>query len=204
MAEILHEIPDAPPEASLIEQADVAVAKAVAPLSQSPWVKALGVLSEAGDQPQMRILCAGVIAWGLYRGDKKLARTGVRMLAAHSVATGMKTVIKHRVDRTRPTLLVEEGRYDMAPGDSHEHDESSFPSGHTAGAVAVAAAVAHEYPAAAPAAYAAAAAVAVMQIPRCKHYVSDVGAGAVVGVVAAASVSLAAGLVGNGPRAGSA
>lgn len=181
-----------PADASIVEKADVAVAKAVAPISNSPVVRALGTMSEIGDQPQMRLLCVGVIGWGLYRGDARLARAGVRMLAAHSVATGMKTLVKHRVDRTRPTVLVEEGRYAMARGESREHDESSFPSGHTAGAVAVAAALAHDYPKAGPAAYAVAAAVAVLQIPRCAHYPSDVGAGAVVGLVAAAGTNAAA------------
>lgn len=188
------ETPDLPADASIIEKADVAVAKAVAPVSRSPVMRALGTLSEVGDQPQMRILCAGVIGWGLYRGDARLAGAGLRMLVAHSVATGMKTLVKHRVDRTRPTVLVEEGRYEMARGKSREHDESSFPSGHTAGAVAVAAALAHDYPRAAPAAYAAAAAIAVLQVPRCTHYPSDVGAGAAVGLAAAAVTNAAAGL----------
>lgn len=192
MSEILDDIPDAPADATIVEKADVAVAKAVAPISRSPAMRVLGVLSDVSDQPPMRILCAGVIGWGLYRGDRKLVRVGVRMIAAHSVATGMKTLIKHRVDRTRPTLLVEEGRYEMAPGQSREHDESSFPSGHTAGAVAVAAAVAHDYPEAGPAAYAAAAVIAALQIPRCTHYASDVGAGAIVGMAAAAGVNAAA------------
>ncbi len=191
MSEILDDIPDAPADATIVEKADVAVAKAVAPISRSPAMRVLGVLSDVSDQPPMRILCAGVIGWGLYRGDRRLVLVGVRMIAAHSVATGMKTLVKHRVDRTRPTLLVEEGRYEMAPGQSREHDESSFPSGHTAGAVAVAAAVAHDYPEAGPAAYAAAAVIAALQIPRCTHYASDVGAGAIVGLAAAAGVNAA-------------
>ncbi len=191
MSDILDDIPPAPDDATVVEKADVAVARAVAPVSRTPVMRALGTLSEVGDQPQMRVLCAGVIAWGLVRGDARLTRTGVRMLVAHSVATELKSLIKHRVDRTRPTVLVEEGRYAMAQGTSREHDESSFPSGHTAGAVAVAAAVAREYPEAGPAAYAAAAAVALLQIPRCTHYASDVAAGAVVGLVAAAGVNAA-------------
>lgn len=204
---MLSNIPDAPVRASPIEKADVAVVKAVAPLGQAGFMRALGWLSEAGDQPQMRILCAGVIAVGLYKGDAKLAGAGVKMLIAHSAATGMKALVKHRVNRTRPTLLVEEGRYGMAAGDSREHDKSSFPSGHTAGAVAVAAAFAHEYPGAAGAAYAAAGGIAVMQIPRCAHYPSDVGVGALIGLAAATGTRAVADLVGGlddeegGPRA---
>ena len=186
------EIPDAPPDASVFEKADVAVAKAVAPVRKSRFVQAMGTASELSDQPQMRILCAGVIGAGLWRGDKRLVGAGVRMLLAHSIATGIKTAVKHRVDRTRPNVLVDEGRYVMAPGSSGEHDETSFPSGHTAGAVAVAGAFAHDYPEYRTAAYAGAAFMSLMQIPRCKHYPSDVGAGAVIGVAAAGLVNYAA------------
>ena len=187
------DIPDAPAQANLLERADVAVAKAVAPVSDTPLVKVLGALSEASDQPQMRILCAGMIVAGWVRGDRRLAGAGIRMLAAHSLATGIKTLIKHRIDRTRPTLLVEEGRYDMAPGNSDEHDESSFPSGHTAGAVAAAMAYARVYPEHRGGAYAIAAAASLMQVPRCKHYPSDIGAGAIIGAVAAVAVDALAG-----------
>lgn len=179
------------PQANSLEKADVAVAEAVAPIAQTPLVRALGTLSEVSDQPQLRLLCAGVILAGWWRGDARLARTGVRMLAAHSLATGIKTAIKHRVDRTRPTVLVDEGRYDMGAGESDEHEETSFPSGHTAGAVAVAAAFGHEYPEYRSAAWLAAGAASLMQIPRCKHYPSDVGVGAMIGAAAAAGVGAA-------------
>ena len=191
--EVPQEIPDAPPDANPVEKADVAVAKAMAPASRTPLVHALGTLSEIGDQPPMRILCAGVIAAGLLRGDVRLAGAGIRMLAAHSIATWAKTWVKNRVDRTRPAVLVEEGRYDMAPGTSGKHDESSFPSGHTAGAVAAAGALARVYPALRVPAYGTAALVALMQIPRCKHYPSDVGAGAALGLASAALVNAVAG-----------
>lgn len=177
------------PDANPIEKADVAVAKAMAPIRESPVVRVLGTLSEIGDQPEMRLLCAGVIAAGLWRGDAKLAGAGTRMLVAHSLATVAKTAIKHRVDRTRPNVLVDEGRYGMAVGERREHDETSFPSGHTAGAVAVAATFARDYPEHAGAAWTVAGLVAAMQVPRCKHYPSDVGAGAVLGLAAAALVS---------------
>lgn len=181
--------PDPPPEANALEKADVAVANAMAPAARTPLVQALGTLSEAADQPPLRFLCAGLVALGLWRGDKRLAGAGVRMLVAHSLATGIKTAIKHRVDRTRPTVLVEEGRYQMGAGNSRQHEDTSFPSGHTAGAVAAAGAFAHDYPRYRAVAYGLAGVAALMQIPRCKHYPSDVGAGTAIGVAAAAAVN---------------
>ena len=177
-----------------VEKVDIDLAQAVALEEDSAAGRLVGKFAELGDQPPMQLLCGATIAAGAARGDRRLFRAGLRMLAAHSLATGLKSFVKHRVDRTRPSVLVEEGRYDMGAGTSREHDYTSFPSGHTAGAVAAAAAYAHVYPEHRAAAYAAAGAVALMQIPRCKHYPSDVGAGAAIGLAAAG----AAGAAGNG------
>ena len=139
-----------------------------------------------GDQPPLRILCGAVIAAGAWRGDSRLAGTGLRMLAAHTLATGIKTIVKGQVDRTRPSLLIEDCEYEARPGESDDHDRTSFPSGHTAGVVAVAAVFGQAYPEHRLAAYSAAAFMALVQVPRRAHFVSDVAAGAVIGLVGAA------------------
>ena len=176
---------------SKLEKADLAAVDAAKPWAGTPPMKIVSVLSEVGDQPQMRLLCGAVIAAGLVRGDKKLAGTGLRMLAAHSLATFAKNVIKHRIDRTRPRSKHKPGKdHRLSPGDSHAKEETSFPSGHSAGAAAVARAFARDYPQHAGPAYAAAGAVAVAQIPRCAHYPSDVGAGLAIGVAAEALVDV--------------
>lgn len=172
-----------------VEKADIAVAREAGAARDHPAVAALGKFGELGDQPPMVALCAATIAAGLVRRDGRLASTGVRMLAAHALATGIKRVIKHSVDRTRPKLLVEEGRYETGPGRHKDGEYSSFPSGHTAGALAVARAYARDYPEAAWPAYAGAAMIAGIQVPRCHHFPSDIGAGAVVGWAAEAAVS---------------
>ncbi|HEY5724272.1 MAG TPA: phosphatase PAP2 family protein [Allosphingosinicella sp.] len=194
---------------SKLEKADLAAVDAARPLSGSRPMKIVSVLSEVGDQPQMRLLCGAVIAAGLVRGDKRLAGTGLRMLAAHSLATFAKNAIKHRIDRTRPRSKHKPGKdHRLAPGDSRAKEETSFPSGHSAGAAAVARAFARDYPEHARPAYAAAGAVAAAQIPRCAHYPSDVGAGLAIGVAAEALVDAAVRLVttlpldGGGPGGG--
>ena len=143
-------------------------------------VRLAGAASEIGDQPQMRWLCAGTIALGAVRRDPKLALTGVRMLAAHTLATWGKGRVKAVIDRTRPD--AEQDGYRFEPGDSDAHDENSFPSGHSAGVVAVAQAFAREYPRHAFAARAAAGVVAAVQVPRGKHFIGDVLAGALIGL----------------------
>jgi membrane-associated phospholipid phosphatase len=182
-------VPDAVNNASAIEQADVQVAKAVAPYRNSRTVRVLGQISELADQPPLITICSVTLAWGLLSGNRRLAVTGARMLAAELVATGIKSVVKRSIDRTRPKLLVEEGRYEMGAGSRSESPINSFPSGHTAGAVTVARAFARDYPEYAGTAYGVAAAAAAIQVPRCTHYPSDIAAGTVVGLVAEMAVS---------------
>lgn len=176
------------PNHTKVEKADIAVAEAAAPLRHTPPVKALGFLSEVADQPPLFAICAAVLAFGIANGRPRVARAGARMLAAEALATFLKSEIKHRVDRTRPRVLASGGRYRMEKGQSRDSAVSSFPSGHTAGAVAVARAVAREYPEARGAAYLAAGAIAAIQIPRCQHYVSDLAGGAALGIAAEAVV----------------
>lgn len=181
-------IPDAPADATRIEKADVKVAQAAADVQDTPPIRALAALAEIGDQPPLLALSAFAAAAGLWRGDRRLIRAGVRMLAAETVATIAKDVIKRSVARTRPEMLIEEGRYEMKRGGPYEGKWNSFPSGHTAGAVAVSRALVREFPEAKLPAYAAAATIAAAQVPACNHYPSDIGAGAIVGWLSEAVV----------------
>jgi membrane-associated phospholipid phosphatase len=173
-----------------IEDADVGAMRAATKYRHNPAIRFAGKVSELADQPPLIALSLATIGWGVVRGNGRVARAGLRMLAAHALATGIKTVIKTSVDRTRPALLVDHGRYELARGhDSDDHDRTSFPSGHTAGAVAVARAWSREFPEHTIPVHAAAAGVAAVQIPRATHFVSDVVAGAVIGFAAEFAVN---------------
>ncbi|WP_169542421.1 phosphatase PAP2 family protein [Sphingomonas baiyangensis] len=163
-----------------IEDADLAITQALAHQRHRPEVRHAGWLSEAADQPPLVALSTAVIVGGLVARQPAMARTGARMLAAHALATAIKTAIKRSVDRTRPDHALVAG-YRMERGDSDTHELSSFPSGHTAGAVAVAEAVAADAPVLAAPMRLLAAGVGIVQVPRCKHYVSDVVVGAAIG-----------------------
>jgi len=180
-------------------RADRKTAAAALRHEESLPVRLLEHVADLGDQPPMRILCGSVIAVGLLAGDRRLARVGLRMLAAHTLATLVKDAVKHRVDRTRPRSLDKPGK-DAKPrrGDSEAKEETSFPSGHSAGAAAVARAFARSYPEHAAPAFAAAGALALAQIPRCAHYPTDVGAGLAIGVAAEKAVAVAERLVWGG------
>ncbi len=169
--------------------ADAAALAAVEPWRDSKAVEALSWYSELGDQPQMLTLSSGLLALGLARGDGRMARAGARMIAAHLLATAAKNFIKHRIDRTRPRSATGRDGHRMKPGRKRSKEETSFPSGHSAGAIAVARAFAREYPEYRAPALGAAGLIALAQIPRCAHYPSDVGAGLAVGVAAEAAVA---------------
>ncbi|WP_295044869.1 phosphatase PAP2 family protein, partial [uncultured Paracoccus sp.] len=80
--------------------------------------------------------------------------------------------------------------YAFEPGETEGGHDTSFPSGHTAGAVAVAAIVARDRPPFALPASATAALMSGIQIPRARHYPVDVAAGAALGLAAARLVDL--------------
>jgi undecaprenyl-diphosphatase len=167
-------------------EADAQAVEAAQPYQDN---KLLERLADLGDQPALRIVCAATIAAGVLARDARFVRAGVRMLAAHALATWTKDFVKHRVDRTRPRSAGDPREdHRLAPGRSEAKEETSFPSGHAAGAAAVARAFAAEVPEFAAPAYAAGAVLALAQIPRCAHYPTDVGAGLAIGVAGDAAV----------------
>jgi membrane-associated phospholipid phosphatase len=156
----------------------------------SAGVKVISKLSDVGDQPQLRLLCAGMIVAGIVRKDGRMVIAGTRMLLAHEVATVAKTAIKDRIDRTRPRSAGDEQQEKPQAGHDKGKEESSFPSGHSAGAMAVSSAYAAVYPARTVPALLVAGAVGAAQIPRCAHYPTDVGAGLALGAAANGVVGL--------------
>jgi membrane-associated phospholipid phosphatase len=172
--------------------ADAKAVKAVAPSRKRP-AKLVEVIGKLGDQPELRILSGAVVAAGLLAGNHRLVRAGIRMLLAHEIATLAKDLIKDRIDRTRPHSAKTHSDRAVKPGRHTAKTQTSFPSGHSAGATAVARAFGREYPQLQAPALAAAAVVAAMQVPRLNHYPSDVAAGVVLGAASEAAANLIVG-----------
>ncbi|MEG8043371.1 phosphatase PAP2 family protein [Sphingomonas sp. LR59] len=175
--------------AKTVEAADRGVTLKAAEQRDRPAVKAVGFLAEIGDQPQLVATSIGTAVIGLIARRPDMIRGGVRMLAAHAAATFVKSAIKSSVDRTRPEKAIEDGKATFEPGDSDDHDQTSFPSGHTAGAVAVARAVSRDIDGAGAPAAIITGMVAAAQPINGKHYLSDLVVGAAVGWIAEALVS---------------
>lgn len=173
-----------------ISAADSAVAEEFGEHRQSWPVELLAKASEVGDQPQLRLISGAVLVAGLVTGNSRMTRAGARMLVAHELATIAKNFVKRRVDRKRPRSATTRDEARPTPGRHTAKETTSFPSGHTAGAVAVAQAFAREFPEYRAPALAAAGLVAVAQIPRCAHYPTDVGAGALIGAAAEGVIAI--------------
>jgi undecaprenyl-diphosphatase len=168
----------------LLLELDDGARRTFEPYADSPLVAALHPLSKLGDQPQLRTLSGAMILAGVLMRDHRLTRAGSRMIIAHETATFVKETIKFEVDRTRPRSATTKQQNKPRKGNHTSKELTSFPSGHSAGSMAVARAFEREYPELGPYAVGAAAAIALLQIPRCAHYPTDVAAGLVIGVVA--------------------
>lgn len=167
-----------------VAKADQAVTHKAAAHDDNRFVQVAGKASEVADQPPLIALSAATILVGAVLRRPAMLRSGVRMLASHLVATAIKSALKSSIDRTRPSRALDEGHHAGKGTGSDDTSLNSFPSGHTAGAVAVAQAVATESTLAGLPFQAAALGVAALQPSRGKHYLSDVAAGAVIGWLA--------------------
>jgi membrane-associated phospholipid phosphatase len=172
--------------------AEAEAVRAVAPRRKRP-AKVVETVGKLGDQPELRTLSSMVVAAGLLSANRRLVRAGVRMLLAHEIATLAKDLIKDRIDRTRPHSAKTHSDRTVKPGRHTAKTETSFPSGHSAGATAVARAFGRDYPQFQMPALAAAAVVAGMQVPRLNHYPSDVAAGIMLGAASEAAANLIVG-----------
>lgn len=172
-----------------LEQVDLSVARKAALDKRSRTGRAVARFAELGDQPPMILLSASVIAAGTLRKDEKLARTGLRMLAAHSLTTMAKLLGKGMIDRTRPEEALRNGNYRLEEGTSKDGRLRSMPSGHSAGVTGVALAATRDYPKLGLPAAIAGGAIMSAQLPSKNHFLSDIVAGATIGFLAAAVAS---------------
>ena len=172
-----------------VERADIKAGHAAAEWRDHPATRTLKAVRELADQPPLIALSVATAAVGALKGDRRLARTGARMLASHLLATAVKALIKSRVDRARPKLFSTERDHRLTRGDRNEGPHNSFPSGHTAGAMAVSRAIVREHPGARVPAYLGAAVAGGVQLPTGAHFPIDVAAGALIGIGAEAAVA---------------
>ena len=120
---------------------------------------------------------------------------GREVLSAGAVAAGLANVLlvvmKGRVRRARPCARAKARRFDVDPLGWLPSDRFSFPSGHALNAFAIGSVIALAFPVAAVPVVAVVASVAASRVVLGLHWLSDVVAGALLGVLIGSSVWLA-------------
>ncbi|MFJ5998990.1 phosphatase PAP2 family protein [Streptomyces sp. NPDC092370] len=140
--------------------------------------KALSAVEECAENTKLWCGAAAAMAWlGGWRG-RKAAAAGLGAMAVAQLASN--GLCKQLADRPRPPA-------EWIPHDevADRPDSSSFPSGHTAAAVAFTAAVVPIWPVAGALCAVPAAMVAVERVQSGAHYPTDVAAGAAIGLAGA-------------------
>ena len=115
---------------------------------------------------------------GPRRGRFPRARGGRRRHGAALLASGVFLALKRRFRRPRPCDMAPTRSFDVSPPDPF-----SFPSGHSMNAFAIGTVLALSFPPLLPALAFLAASIAASRVVLGMHYVSDVGAGAALGVL---------------------
>ena len=172
---------------SELERAEVEAELRIASLRNEPIVKLLSGAAQISDQPPMIAGSALALAAGLFLKDDRLAEAGLRVLAATLATTALKSGVEGLVTRTRPNAVLDGEPYRRKRGGAKRGELKSFPSGHTADAVAAARALVRLYPEHAGLIWSAATLIALVQLPSGAHYPSDLVAGALVGLVGEAA-----------------
>ncbi|MFF4845576.1 phosphatase PAP2 family protein [Streptomyces collinus] len=161
-----------------VRDADRSLSKQAASRIPPGVGKVLSAVEESAESTKLWCGAAAVMAWlGGWRGRKAAGAGLGALVMAQLVSNGL---CKQLADRPRPPKK-------WFPHDEADDrpDSSSFPSGHTAAAVAFTAAVAPTWPAAGAACAAPAAMVALERVQSGAHYPSDVAAGAAIGLASA-------------------
>jgi len=118
-----------------------------------------------------------------------------RVLAAAAVSAGLANAfqlcVKGRIRRPRPCETAKPRHFDVDPLAWFPSDRFSFPSGHALNAFAIGSVVALAFPLAAFPVFAVAASVAASRVVLGLHWLSDVLAGALVGLLIGTGVWLA-------------
>jgi membrane-associated phospholipid phosphatase len=154
-----------------------------APHWKNPVVDAVvGLINPIGAGVTLLIACVVLAVMGRGLDYARLHDTAWLAALTFSCAGITELAIKHLVSRPRPDA----GLASLAVlGPGYTSDVDSFPSGHATSVFAVATIFASAYPRVTVPAYALAAAVALGRVYLERHYLSDIAAGAMIGVVVA-------------------
>jgi membrane-associated phospholipid phosphatase len=152
------------------------------------------VFRQEGEAPYYAGISLGVLGVGLVTGKAGIRRAGTRLVAAVALSAAELEAMKYLVGRSRPNEGV--GAYSFHPFTSGEDSagvetRGSMPSGHVTAAFAVATSLSDDIksPLVHVLLYTAAAGTAFSRINDNRHWLSDCGMGAVLGIFTAKVVN---------------
>jgi membrane-associated phospholipid phosphatase len=148
------------------------------------------VFRQEGEAPYYAGISLGVLGFGLVTGKPGVRRAGTRLVAAVAVSAAEMEIMKRVVGRSRPNENV--GAYSFHPFTSLKDSagvetRGSMPSGHVTAAFAVATSLVDDIksPLVKVLLYTAASGTAFSRINDNRHWLSDTGMGAVLGIFTA-------------------
>ena len=153
-------------------------------------VAAAEIITQAGDSLWYFILLvpAFIFIRFVWKNERWSAKI-LYLILCISLSGILNTGIKWITGRNRPINLIEDGVFGFDFFRMiYLHENTSFPSGHTVTAFALATAFSFLYPRLRVPAFLGAAMIGISRVVLTAHYLSDVIAGAVVGVVCSLGV----------------
>lgn len=152
------------------------------------------VFRQEGEVPYYAGISLGVLGVGLVTGKRGVQRAGTRLIAAVLLSAGEMFAMKHLVGRSRPNEDV--GAFSFHPFTSLKDSagvetRGSMPSGHVTAAFAVATSLSDDIksPLVDVLLYTAATGTGFSRINDNRHWLSDAGMGAVLGIFTAKIVN---------------
>ena len=162
------------------------------------------VFRQEGEAPYYAGISLGVLGFGVVAGKPGVRRAGTRLVAAVLLSAGEMEAMKRVVGRSRPNEDV--GAFSFHPFTSLKDSagvetRGAMPSGHVTAAFAVATSLADDIksPLVHVLLYTAATGTAFSRINDNRHWLSDTGMGAVLGIFTAKVVSGRWRIFGLGP-----
>lgn len=143
----------------------------------------VGIINPIGSGITLLIVCTALALLMGCVGRRRLCEAARLSVLAFAYAGLLEFALKHLVGRPRPDAVLAATARMLGP--SWTHDVDSFPSGHATSVFAVAAVFGAYYPRLRLPLYALAAAIALGRVYLERHYVSDIVAGAAIGVAVA-------------------
>jgi membrane-associated phospholipid phosphatase len=152
------------------------------------------VFRQEGEAPYYAGLSLGVLGVGLVSGNPGIRRAGTRLVAAVGLSGAEMELMKRVVGRSRPNEKV--GAFSFHPFTSLKDSagvetRGAMPSGHVTAAFAIATSLADDIrrPLASVLLYTAATGTAFSRLNDNRHWLSDTGMGAVLGIFTAKVVN---------------